>query len=102
VKGFWSTLALLVVSGCTPAPTADTGTTPPPSKPDAARPAEGGTGGDVQVLTGGAGAAGTAPVAGGESLQGSGSGVNDAAKDAARRAGAKVSGSTAGSAQAPD
>ena len=55
-------------------------------------------GGNIQVMTGGAGAAGVTPVSGGENLGGGGGGgTGMAAKDAARGAVTKASGSTAGS-----
>ena len=76
--------AFLLIAGC--APKSD-------STQSAATPAANATtgGGGVAPMTSGA-AGGLTPVSGGESVEGSGSGVNSSAIDAAHRAAGKVGG----------
>lgn len=96
----------LLLTGCGPkSDESQPSTTPPAPEGGSVVPQSGGSstptgqstptnnGGEVQVLTGGAGAGGATPVVGGENLQGGGSGVGMAAKDSARNAATKVQGS---------
>lgn len=98
-------LATILLIGCNkPAEDQPASQTPPtpeggsvvpqgtPNQPTGQATPGANNGGNVQVLTGGAGAGGVTPVVGGEDLQGGGSGVGQAAKDSARNAATKVQG----------
>lgn len=87
----WIVLSLGLCGGCTQ--TAETPVAGPDKSAVTGQAGEAGTGGSIQVQTGGAGAGGAAPVTGGENLgSGSGGGVGNAAKDAAHKAAEKASG----------
>ncbi len=64
--------------------------------PNGAAGSSGNGGDNIQIQTGGAGAAGVTPVTGGENLGSGGGSVGSAAKDAARGAAAKASGPKTG------
>ena len=92
--GLLIAIVATVIVGCS-SPPAEVGDGP--SQADSEDVSRGNGEGGVQALTGGAGAGGATPVAGNENLGGgSGGGVGNAAKDAARGASTKVSGTDQG------